>query len=80
MKTVLKVLLKIKNQGRWQWFKPEISGGREWETQGSRPVEGGTFERPHLKQWLGVVVCACHSSYSGSTNRRIVVQVGLGLK
>jgi hypothetical protein len=35
---------------------------------------------PNFDQWLGVVVCACHLSYPGSINRRIVVQTSWGIK
>jgi hypothetical protein len=31
---------------------------------------------PTIKSW--VVACACHLSYVGSINRRIVIQAGLG--
>jgi hypothetical protein len=34
--------------------------------------------RPHLNQWLGVVVWVCHPRYAGSTNGKIVAQARLG--
>jgi hypothetical protein len=38
-------------------------------------------KRPHLNQWLGVGVHACYPQLlQNSTNRKIVVHVGLGIK
>jgi hypothetical protein len=39
-----------------------------------------TFTRAHINQWLGVVVCVCYPSYTGNTDKRVMVQVGLGTK
>jgi hypothetical protein len=40
---------------------------------------GKKFVRPHLNQWLGKVVHACHPSLLGSINRKITVQASLGI-
>jgi hypothetical protein len=37
-----------------------------------------TFKRPHLNQWLGVVLHTCLPS-QGNTNK-IAIQVSLGIK
>jgi hypothetical protein len=31
----------------------------------SQPWQKKKFKRPHFNQWLGIVVHACHSSYTG---------------
>jgi hypothetical protein len=51
--------------------------GESWfETSKSKK-----FTRPHLnKQKLGTVAYTSHSRYTGSINRRIVVQAGLSKK
>jgi hypothetical protein len=36
--------------------------------------------RHHLNQWLHVVLCACHPSYTGNANRRTEVQASRGKK
>jgi hypothetical protein len=41
---------------------------------------GKKFRILHLNQWLGEVVCACHPSYMGRTNKRITVQAGLSIQ
>jgi hypothetical protein len=48
-------------------------GGSQFKTS-----LGKKFIRTNKK--LGTVVCACHLSYMGSVNRRILAQPGLGIK
>jgi hypothetical protein len=41
---------------------------------------GKMFTRPHLSQWMDPVMCACHPSYMGSINRRIIIQANPSIK
>jgi hypothetical protein len=52
------ILFKKNKISQAQWLKPVILA-----TQEASP--GKKFTRPHLNQWLGVVVHARHPGYSG---------------
>jgi hypothetical protein len=39
---------------------------------------GKKLARPHLNQWLGIVVHSCDPSYTGIINKRIRPRLGLG--
>jgi hypothetical protein len=54
-------------------YNPSYSGGRNQED-----CDSTTDSKPTIstKKRLGVMVCACHLNYTGSINRRIVVQAG----
>jgi hypothetical protein len=61
-------------------YNPSYLGGRE-DNPGTKLV------KPHLNQWLNVVVHACHPSYAekdpamqGRTNRRILDQASQGIR
>jgi hypothetical protein len=58
------------------WLTPVIPAAWEAEVRKinvlGHPEQKPT--RPHLNQWLSIVVCACHPRYMGKTNKRIVVQ------
>jgi hypothetical protein len=45
-----------------QVCNPSHSGGGDREDCSSRSAQT-KFRRPHLNQWLGTGVCACHSRY-----------------
>jgi hypothetical protein len=55
--------MEIQLLGRWRW-------GRLW----SRPAWAKKFATVKL----GTVAHVCHTSYPGSINRRLVMQVGPG--
>jgi hypothetical protein len=58
-------------------YNPSYLEGGVWEDHGSRPW-GKKFEGPHFNQQLGVVTHAYHPRNSGSINKSISVQSGLG--
>jgi hypothetical protein len=60
---------------------PIILATEEAEIRGSQfqASLGKKLARPHLNQWLGVLMYAYHLSYVGSINRRIAVHAGLGI-
>jgi hypothetical protein len=58
--------------------KPSYSGGRDLEDHSWRTAQAKSSQDPiSSNKKLGIVVHACHSSYSGNGNRRLVVQAGL---
>jgi hypothetical protein len=56
----------------WRWE------GSQFETSLGKKLERPPPTSQPIKK-LGVVACACHPSYKGSINRKIVVQAGLGI-
>jgi hypothetical protein len=71
-------IVKTKKVRGWalvaQAWNPSYSGSRDQEDV-SRSAWVKSSWAPHLTQWLGAVAHACHTSYMGSINRRIAVQV-----
>jgi hypothetical protein len=57
--TIFKNFNRVSEFGQMQWLKPVILGSLLEANLGKKLM------RPHLKQWLGAVLCACHPRYTG---------------
>jgi hypothetical protein len=62
-----------------QWLKPVILA--TWEVYFRRiTVPSKKFPRPHFNQWLGTVVHLSTPATQQSINKKVIVQVILGIE
>jgi hypothetical protein len=60
-------------------YNPSYLGGRDREDQGSRPTLAKSLQDPISANSGDIVLVILATSYTGSTNRMLVVHVSLGI-